>query len=201
MEIKTLIENSNKGEITAFIGEVILEINNDLDEVVIDYLTKFGNHDKINKALQVVELNNDVLNKKYNQLSTSELNKLNVVEALLNNEEVQIFDNINKCLTYREVENLKRVLKKLAEHNKKVIVLSNDIEFLFNLTKKVYAVKDNKIVNKFNPIDWFDAEIYNYVAKPPIIDFVMNLRKKNIKIEDCVETKELLKAIYRSVSK
>ena len=123
-----------------------------------------------------------------------------VVEALVSKEDTFIFQDVHKSLTYREIQNIKRVLKKIAEHNKKVIVVTNDVEFLFGLTKIVYGVKNDFITN-LSPIDWFADEIYNYVSKPPIIEFVSNCKKRNIKIDNCYETKELLKAIYRSVGK
>jgi len=201
MEIRELVAKSNVGEITAFIGDIKIDKSKDMEITVINNLQKHGSNEKIMKAIQVVDLSNNILNKQYKSLSVAETNKLLVAEALLNNEETLIFDNVNKCLTYREIENIKRILKKLADHNKRVIIISNDIELLFNLTKKVYAVKNGIILKEFYPVDWYDNEIYEYVSKSPIIDFVMNLKKKNIKIEDSIETKELLKAIYRSVGK
>ena len=206
MEVKELINNANNGEITAYIGSfnieqglVLPKFNNE-NITVVDYFSSICTQDKLIKALPVLEIKEDVLTLKITELSNSLKNKLAVVEALVSKEDVFIFDNVHKSLAYREIQNIKRILKKMSEYNKKVIVITNDVEFLFDLTKKVYGIK-NDVMNKLSPIDWFNDEVYNYASKPPIIEFVMNLKNRNIKIDNCYETKELLKAIYRSVGK
>jgi len=209
MEVKELVAKSNAGEITAFIGNITLDNLNDykklptyeVDLNVKEYFLNLCSEDKFYKALQVVELNQDVLKLNYKDLSIATKNKLAIVEALVVKDSIIIFENIHKCLTYREIQNVKRVLRKLAEYNKNIILLTNDIEFLFNLTKKVVIVDNNEIKQVFNPVDWFNNDVYKYISKTPIIEFVSYCRSKNIKIEDSIETKELLKAIYRSVHK
>lgn len=207
MEITKYI-SLNSGSIIALVGNP--EISDNQGYKILptrgplkteDYFLGFGKKEKLLKALQVSELNENILAKSFNNLSLCELNKLAIVEALLTKESILILKNINKGLSYRESENLKRVLKKLQEHGKTVVVITNDIEFLFNLTKHVVFVDKNNVVQEYNPINWFSRDIYNYVAKPPIIDFVEYCRNRNIKIEDVLETKELLKSIYRSVDK
>ncbi len=208
MEVINLLRYAKAGEITAFIGDIDLENNNNLkifpnnileNKNVKEKLSNLYSTEKLFKALKVMDLTENDLNSNY--LTVSLINKFALVEALLSKEQVLIFINIHKCLTYREICNVKRVLKKLAEHNKTVIVLTNDIEFLFNLTKKVIGIKNEETAKEFFPVNWFDKEIYNYVSKSPIIEFVDYCRSRNIKIEDSIETKELLKAIYRSVDK
>lgn len=204
MELRTLVDNSNMGEITAFIGE--FKFDNDLtylieNQKVGEFLFNNNDQNKVLKALQLVGLSRDILEVSYHDLSLGEKNLLQIVQGLLSKEENLILINVHKGLNYRLIENLKRVLKKITEYNKRVIVITNDIEFLFNLTKKVIAIKNNKIIKKFYPVNWFDDEIYSYVPKSEIIKFTEYSRKQNIKIENALETKELLKAIYRSVDK
>lgn len=208
MEIKEYINNNLKnGEIVGVIGniekiELDMLPHDNVDSIkVLEHLSTFSSKDMIIKALKIVELEESILNKQINSLSIAEANKIGVAEAFLKKEELYVFLDIHKGLKYREIQNLKRLLKALAENNKKIVIVSNDIEFYFNFVKKVVLVDNNDEIKEKNPINWFDEEIYHYVAKPPIIDFVMNCKKRNIKIDNCVETKELLKSIYRSVDK
>lgn len=208
MEVKNIIDTINPGEIVAFIGD--FNFNEDLDCKILpssfegkvsDYFLRISSKEKLIKALQVVDLSISDIEISCNELSCSLTNKLAITEALLGNEATLVLYNINKGLNYREAQNIKRVLKKLAEHNKKVVVITSDVEFLFNLTKRIYAFKNGKLDKEFSLVNWFDKEIYNYVSRTPIIEFVDYCRSRNIKIEDSLETKELLKAIYRSVGK
>jgi len=204
MEVNRLIDNAKFGEITVYLGNFAFADKNILpkasDQKVVEYFKEICDLEKLVKALPVLDIKENVLNVKMNELSNSLKNKLAVVEALVSKENTFVFNNINKSLSYREIGNLKRVLKKLAEHNKKVIIISNDVEFLFGLTKMVYVIKNDEIID-MTPVDWFNKDLYEYVAMPPIIEFVMNCQKRGIKIDNCYETKELLKAIYRSVDK
>lgn len=207
MEIKDYINNKiNNSEIVAIIGnteyfEDMLSQDNVGNMKVLDYLLAFSSKEKIIKALKIVDLTEAILQKEMSFLSIGDKNKIKLAEAFLKKEDTYIFFDIHKGLKYLEVQNAKRLLKALAENNKKIILVSNDIEFYFNFVKRVLLIDGNNVVSEKNPINWFDEEIYSYVAKPPIIDFVMNCKKRNIKIDNCIETKELLKSIYRSVSK
>ena len=207
MEIMEYLKKFS-GEIVAIVGSVELS---DFAEYKIlpsqniarveDYFLKFSTKEKLLKALQVVELNDAICNKDFKNLNIGDINKLAIVESLLTKESLFIFENINKGLNHRECENIKRVLKKLNEHQKTIVVVTNDVDFLFNLTKHVLVVDKNNVVKPFNPINWFDSDVYNYISKPPIIDFIEYCRSRKIKIENALETKELLKSIYRSVNK
>ena len=206
MEVINLIDIANKGEITSYIGNIEITNNTVLprfsndDITLLEYLSKICSKEKILKAFTTLDIKEDVLNFYISELSQSLKNKLAIVEALVSNEEVLIFKNIHKGLSYREVEAIKRILKKFIEYNKKVLIITDDIEFLFGLTKKLVIVKSEDFV-VLSPVNWLDLKIYDYVSKPPIIDFVLNCKKRGIKIDDSFETKELLKAIYRSVDK
>lgn len=206
MELENLISIAKHGEITAFVGDII-DINGQAlphfkpeNNTVVEYFSGICDKDKLLKALPVLNLKPNVINSSLRVISNSLKNKLAVIEALVSKEDVLIFNDVHKSLTYREIQNVKRILNKLAEHNKKVIILTNDAEFLFGLTKVVYGVKTG-VLKDLSPVNWFHEDVYNYVSKPPIIEFVLNCKRRNIKIDNCYETKELLKAIYRSVSK
>lgn len=206
MEVIKLIDIANKGEITPFIGNIDI-VNNIVlprlsseDGTIFNYFKKFCDKEKLLKAFSTLDIKEDVLANNINEISQALKNKLAIVEALVNNEEELIFNNIHKGFSYREIQTIKRILKKFVEYNKKVLIITDDVEFLFGLTKNLVIVNDNNYI-KMSPVNWLDLKIYDYVSKPPIIDFVLNCKQRGIKIDDSFETKELLKAIYRSVDK
>lgn len=202
MELNNIIEISNFGEITAVIGNTMSFKKRDkLSGLVGNQLMKEASKEKVLKALQIVSLTEEVLTKTFESLAISTINKLEIVMALISKNDTLVFFDIHKGFNYREIEDLKRLLKKLISHNKKVIIVTNDVEFLFNLTKRIIVVSKDKEKIEMNPVNWFDDEIYQYVSQPPIIEFIKYCRNRNIKIENALETKELLKAIYRGVSK
>lgn len=202
MELNHIIEKANYGEIIAVIGNTSPFVERaKFSGLVETQLMNVASKEKILKSLQIVNLTEDVLSRSFESLSISIKNKLEIVMTLISKKDSFIFYDIHKGLNYRETEDLKRLLKKLASCNKKIIVVTNDVEFLFNLTKNVVLITDNNEIIELNPVNWFDDAIYQYVSEPPIIEFIHYCHKKNIKMENVLETKELLKAIYRGVGK
>lgn len=206
MELKDYINTSiNSGEMIAIIGnlnvfENILNYKHK-NVSVLEHLLNFSDQEKIIKAFYAVNLECDILEELMCNLSLCHINKIKIVEALLKHDDTCVFYNIHKGLNDRDKQNLKRILKAMQDNNKKIILISNDIEFFFDFVKKLIIVDKDTIINEFDHVDWYNEEIYKYVNKPPIINFVMECKNQNIKLDSCLETKELIKAIYRSVGK
>lgn len=203
MELNSIIEKASYGGIIAVIGNTtsLSQRDNIESGLVHTHLLNVASKEKVLKALQIVSLPEEILNKRIESLSVAIKNKLLIVKALISKNDTFVFYDIHKGLNYREAEDLKRLLKKLASLNKKIILFTNDVEFLFNLTKNILLINGDEEIVEHNPVDWFDENLYQYVSKPPIIEFIIHCRNRNIKIENALETKELLKAIYRGVSK
>ena len=80
-----------KGQVFAYIGDNIYSSINIKKEVyVLENIKKYTNSKKIIEALKMVNLNEDYLLKKSNDLSNSEYNKLMLANDLANNEK-QLF--------------------------------------------------------------------------------------------------------------
>lgn len=200
MELMEYIKENIENEVIGVIGSVNNPNNFDNNESIKSYLGMLAAPEKVNKAISAVSLSSNLLNEQINKLSVGNFNKFVVAASLLENKDLNVFYNINKGLSNREIQNFKRIFKAMSEKGKKVILISNDVLMFFNYVKHLLIVDNNGVIKDIKEINWYEEEIYEYVSKPPIIEFVMNLKKRNIKIDDCVETKELLKAIYRSVS-
>ena len=155
---------------------------------------------KINDALIICNVNVDILNKKFNELSNSELKMCALVKALFLNSKVIILDYFEKCLDYKTINYIKKLLSKLNKmYNKNIIIFSNDIDCYLNIIKDILIVSDGKIKFEGTSKDFYNDKIYKFIDTPIIIDFIKYLDSKGHKFDEYIDIKELLKAIYRDV--
>ena len=90
--------------------------------------------------------------------------------------------------------------KKLLRNLKKdriIILTSRDVNFINQIADYVYILENKKIVLKGNKNDVFK----NYRIKPDIVSFIELVNKEKRILEDRDNTKDLMKDIYRSVTK
>lgn len=201
MEIARILENKAPSKIYGLIGNINITTNNKNYSIVTEYKFKgtvkeYLNSDKDIDALKMVMLEEEYLGKKVIDLSDSEIKKINLAKALIENKANLVLEYFEKGLNYREKENYKRLLKKLSNDYKKTIVIfTNDIEFIWDIAEELILVDNNKVINTINKKDYF--KILDVIDKPEISRFIDLIRRKNIKIDDYKNPMDLLKAIYR----
>ena len=83
-----------------------------------------------------------------------------------------------------------------AENKTNFIVISNDINFI-NKTTKHIIISKNKIIKYQGDI--LTAIKQGFIDKPPIISFIDMANEKGANLDYTLDSKELLKGIYRSV--
>ena len=76
-------------------------------------------------------------------------------------------------------------------------MVTDDVGFLMNFVSSFVLFGTDKYLELQ---DFYDDRIYQYVEMPEVISYVKYLEKRGIKLEHYLEVKEVLKAIYRSVS-
>ena len=151
----------------------------------------------IEKALIMVGLNNSYLERTIEDLSISELFKIDLITKLDKN--IIIVGNLYNSLIYKDREYIKKLLLKLHnDYNKKIIVIDNFIDSFINLVNNIYVIKDRKIV--YNTNDFYDDELYNYVKMPKIVEFIKYVNIDTKKIEKTIDIYELIKDMYRNLS-
>lgn len=149
------------------------------------------------KACKMVLLSVDVINKNMKDLSRTELKKLYFVTALLLQSEVIVFDHFEEGFYGKDQLYYQRLFQKLITYGKSIICITDNISFLFGMVSKfILFMEDDYVWIE----DFYDERIYQYVDKPPIVSYVNYLNHRNIPMEHYIETKEVLKAIYRNVS-
>lgn len=154
--------------------------------------------DKLKNAFKIANLSLDVLTYHVANLSTTECRLVHFIEALLLNSEVLVFQNFTSGFYRKSCDYYQKLFLKLTRYGKSILFFTNDIEFLFGISKEFFlfdAMGHYQLIT-----DWFDDTIYKIVDMPPIIHYIKYLHSRNIKMEFYIEPKELLKAIYRDVT-
>lgn len=149
------------------------------------------------KAMKIVGLDDQILEKEYSDLSVSEKFKIDLATKLDN--EIIVVGNLSKNLIGKDMNFIKKLLIKLNKnYNKKIVVIDNNINSFMNLAKHIVVIKDKKVIFESN--NSFDKELYNYISKPPIVDFIEYVNKDKRVLNETTDIYELIKYIYRVVS-
>ena len=151
----------------------------------------------IKKALKMVQLDETCLDKKIEDLTISELFKIELITKL--EEKIIIIGNLSNPLLHKDKEYIKKLLIKLyKDYNKKIIIIDNDMKSFFGIAKIVCVVNDNKII--YSTDNFFDNNIYKYINMPKIVEFIKYINKNGKKLNETTDIYELIKDIYRSIS-
>lgn len=157
---------------------------------------------KIESILSLVGLDNTYLNKEIKNLSTSETYLLNLSLNLIIDPDIIILelsndlDKNNKLLIKNILLDLKRKYKKT------IIIISNDINILYELTDYLIIFKDNKmVINDKTNIVFNDKEFLNNnnIELPDLVSFSNKTRNYNIKLKNYKDIKDLIKEVYKNV--
>ncbi|HIR74926.1 TPA: hypothetical protein IAB95_05460 [Candidatus Ventrenecus avicola] len=167
---------------------------------VLDYLkSKVKASDtKIMQALQLVKLKSSLHTVFLNQLTHSELKKMQLALVLLLSSKVIICEYFFEDLIYSEKEYFKRFFRNLMyKKGISIILIENDMNFVCETVSKFYLFTKN---GKYKLItDFYNDEIYQYVEMPYTVELVKFFESKGHVIDHDVTFNETLKAIYRGV--
>lgn len=170
-----------------------------------DYIkNKFNNisDEKIKEAYKICLLNDKDLDKPLNVLSSNEIEKVELMIKLLENREVIILSDFEINFLNKELNYFKSLFKKMVtKYNKTIVLITNKLDKIMDLVDIILVVENKKVILELSSSDIYSDRIYeNNIDTPDIIEFVKMVRRKNIKMEDYTDVKELIKAIFRSVS-
>ncbi|MBQ9833663.1 MAG: hypothetical protein IJO33_00495 [Bacilli bacterium] len=188
----------------ASFGEIITLLNanhnkeNKLPKVTLkEYLLAVASQEKILKVFKMLGIEEQVLEKHVNDLVSLEEKLIVLATQLLKGKEV-ILNYFEKGLNEKERIYLKRILRKLAHDYKvKVLVFTNDLEFMLDLVDKIIILENNEIVKTLTNKDFYNEDVFKYIDMPPIISFVKKCQKTGKKLDNYIDVSELLKGLYR----
>ena len=158
------------------------------------------NNQHIVDSLKIAGLSEKYLDRNPNELSYTEKKKLNLSCLLSYNPEVIILEEFYKGLIYREREYYKKLFLKLKNKFKKtIIILGNDLTFMFNLVDNLFVINKGELVVSGDKNIFYDNELYKYLEMPKIVEFTKYAQNKGHKILEYTDLKELIKELYRNV--
>lgn len=209
------IENINilKGKITTVLDEGLI---NDFKKIntscIPDKLFNIKIRDDIKyngecdraylyDLLNQFNLKEDILDRKYSNISKSEYQKICIIIALINRNPILLLEDPTKGLDIKSKKALVRILKKEKRNNRIIIVVSKDSEFLFQLVNYIIYKDKNNYVICNNKYTFFSnkrlLKQFDF-AEPQIINFYSEVKKNTkIKLLNRDNINDLIKEIYR----
>lgn len=201
MEVANIFETKEKGYIYGLMGNINLTTNNNNYSIITSYkysgtAKEYLNSSKDSSSLKMVMLNDSYLNKTSSECSISELKKINLAKALIENKDYIVLNYLEKELNYQEKKYFERLWKRLVnDFHKTIIIFTNDLTSIWNIAKELIIVDKYKVINTIPKDKYLD--FIDNLNKPEIIKFIELVREKGIEIESYKDPSDLLKAIYR----
>ena len=187
MQIKKILENK---KIIGIVSTYKSSLENDC--LVKDLPIK--NSDK---ALVMVGLNQEILEKKIKDLTLNEQLKVDLAMKLHN--DIIVIGNLANSLNNKDYEYIRKLLLKLNnDYHKKIVIIDQNVEVFLHLVKQVVIVKGKEVL--YTTSNFFDDELYKYTKMPPIVEFIKYVNKDYKRLQENTDIYELIKDIYRSVS-
>lgn len=202
MEIMYLNEDnlilSNKNFIS-FMGEINdLEIlSPNINHISLNPNKKVKTYIKNKEYFTNLKLT-DISKKKITELSSYEEMCTKLLFTIYKKPKVIILYNADDCICEKYKNKFLNFIRLInASMQIKFIIISNNPVYLNNISKDIIVMKNQIIKYQGTIINGIKA---GFIPKNEIINFIDEANKeKNAELEYYLETKELLKAIYRSV--
>lgn len=174
--------------------------NININEDIKFYLGSYSN-EKLDELFKKFNLDIDILNKNYLELSSSEIRKILIIIGLLTENKIVILENPNFNLDTKSKQILIKELKRLKRNNKIIIITSYDTDFLLEVSDRILVIEKHKILKDDNKFEILSNEklLRKLNLKiPNTLKFVNELKElKNIKMGHRDNINDLLKDIYR----
>ncbi len=118
------------------------------------------------------------------------------------NKNILVIDEPFLDLDYCEKKKITSLINKLVRNGKTVIIGSDDINIIYSLCKKVLLLNDSEI--DYQSISCLTKEevLNKYKEEMPnIVRFIKLANKRNVNISYSKDIRDLIKDVYRNVSK
>lgn len=177
--------------------------------IMIDYIKRLNLNikdpfKKITDSLRIVELDENILTRNIETLSSSEKKLFQIALCLLSNPEIIILDNPFKSLDKANEKKAIMLLQRLKDQFKKTIIIySEDSNILYKYTNNMLFIKNDEIL-----LSGKTDELYlrvDYLKKnkfeiPDIVQFTYIAKKKyQVKIDYHKDVRDIIKDIYKHI--
>ena len=213
-----VVGNSGSGK-TTFVNEFksskkIGIINKDVlvcstvDKQIEYYVRKYNYRlsileERKEEILKMLEINKNLLYKNIYDISESELSKVLIASVLLYNPEIIIIDDMFSYFDNRTKEKILKLFIKLKKFfNKTIIIVTSNIDEIYEFIDDVIVIDDGKVLlhgNKYEVFKNYELLYFKNIRIPNIVTFIKMMNDNNIKIDNVDSINELIKSIYREM--
>lgn len=156
---------------------------------------------RVKQACKMVLLEESLLDRNPQTLSSKESKKLSLACALIGNPDVLVLEDFSYGFSHHELEYYQKLFHKLCDtYHKTIILLEDSSEFLCGVVDTICVLANSEKVYEGDQDAFFDSELYQYIEMPEVIAFLFYLQERGHFIGNHREMKEVLKAIYRDVA-
>ena len=160
-------------------------------------------YELLNKeVIKDFNLRENLLNRKINELSHSEQKLLKYMLMILSNKKIIVIDEPFMDLDYSNKKKIILLFNRLIKEKKTIIIGSSDSNTIYQYCKKVLFINNNDYY--YDDINVFkDSKLLKkyHISMPNLVKFVELARDKDIKLKYSQDIRELIKDVYRNVSK
>ncbi len=194
--------------VTGFYGDVLdlLNLGFEIDGIVYDEAWSvsrflkghkvFGLDSRIDAIFKYLDIDTSLKNVKLGHLSKTDFKFILLAKVLLLNENNIVFDYFDVGLTSKEQKRLIKIIKMLKKDGKTVVIISNNLVFMSSVIDHVVIINNGSIFYEGNLDDLIKLRD---VPDTEIIKFIKLANKSGANLNYTLDSKELLKDIYRSV--
>ena len=194
--------------VTGFYGDVLdlLNLGFEIDGIVYDEAWSvsrflkghkvFGLDSRIDAIFKYLDIDTSLKNVKLGHLSKTDFKFILLAKVLLLNENNIVFDYFDVGLTSKEQKRLIKIIKMLKKDGKTVVIISNNLVFMSSVIDHVVIINNGSIFYEGNLDDLIKLRD---VPDTEIIKFIKLPNKSGANLNYTLDSKELLKDIYRSV--
>ena len=166
-------------------------------------LSKESKIELIEEIIREFDINRELLDKNPYEIGQCNLKKLALASVIIKRPKLLLLDDPTAGLDYSSKKNLVKFLKKLKRNfDITIIIASNDVDFLNQVTDEIFVVKQGRIILSGTRLEVFKQEEYlnnNGIKIPKIISFEnLVYRDKKIKIGYRDDVNDLIKDVYRN---
>ncbi len=194
--------------VTGFYGDVLdlLNLGFEIDGIVYDEAWSvsrflkghkvFGLDSRIDAIFKYLDIDTSLKNVKLGHLSKTDFKFILLAKVLLLNDNNIVFDYFDVGLTSKEQKRLIKIIKMLKKDGKTVVIISNNLVFMSSVIDHVIIINSGSIFYEGNLDDLIKLRD---VPDTEIIKFIKLANKSGANLNYTLDSKELLKDIYRSV--
>lgn len=154
--------------------------------------------ERISGVFTYLELDIKLLSRKIKTLSRTDLKFVLLAYLLLNNYKNIIFDYFDIGLDYKDQKRLMKIIRNLHNDGFSILVISNNLVFMDSIVEKIFVFNNKELVFEGKMLDLIKNN-QSFIEIPDIIKFIEMANSKDARLDYTLDSKELLKDIYRSV--